>query len=286
MKKSKKVHLASLSSPTIRISLCCEQPRWEILLPYYLAATARHTDSPPDRTHLYSNQLIQHLFNDDTNVQQPWQTCMQECITMRTSTLKPPHHLRSSTGDSRSSIAVPYLQLSTALPRVAAPHLSIGFRVAPNITPQNLWNSFDWLCWSSYIYIQYIKSYSYRYTYIYIYIYIIDERPQLNNSPLNLLKKVEKKKNNSPLNHKNVQKSPPSCSELPDDPDFAGLRTTKVRKYHFCILSLRRLVTPTGRPTAHVYIAINSYIHSTMTRTSNNHDGRHVCKNVLPATQK
>ena len=80
--KSKKVHLASLSSPTIRISLCCEQPRWEILLLYYLAATARHTDSPPDRTHLYSNQLIQHLFNDDTNVQQPWQTCMQECITM------------------------------------------------------------------------------------------------------------------------------------------------------------------------------------------------------------
>ena len=151
--KSKKVHLASLSSPTIRISLCCEQPRWEILLPYYLAATARHTDSPPDRTHLYSNQLIQHLFNDDTNVQQPWQTCMQECITMHTSTLKPPHHLRSSTGDSRSSIAVPCLQLSTALPRVAAPHLSIGFRVAPNITPQNLWNSFDWLCWSSYIYI-------------------------------------------------------------------------------------------------------------------------------------
>ena len=28
------------------------------------------------------NQLIQHLFNDDTNVQQPWwQTCMQECVT-------------------------------------------------------------------------------------------------------------------------------------------------------------------------------------------------------------
>ena len=105
---------------------------------------------------------------------------------------------------------------------------------------------------------------------IYIYISLIDERTQLNNSP---------------LNHKNVQKSPPSCSELPDDPDFAGLRTTKVRKYYFCILSLRRLVTPTGRPTAHVYIAINSYnIYSTMTRTSNNHDGRHVCKNVCAPT--
>ena len=47
-----------------------------------------------------------------------------------------------------------------------------------------------------------------------IYIYIIDERTQLNNSP---------------LNHKKVQKSPPSFSELPDDPDFAVLRTTKVR---------------------------------------------------------
>ena len=44
-KSPKKVHLASLSSPTIRISLCCEQPRWEILLLYSLAATARHTDS-------------------------------------------------------------------------------------------------------------------------------------------------------------------------------------------------------------------------------------------------
>ena len=88
-----------------------------------------------------------------------------------TSTLKRPHHLRSSTGDSTSSIAVPCLQLSTALPRVAAPHLSIGFRVAPNIKPQNLWNSFDWLCWSSYIYIyiyiQYIKSYRYNDIYIY-----------------------------------------------------------------------------------------------------------------------
>ena len=100
--------------------------------------------------------------------------------------------------------------------------------------------------------------------YIYIYIYIIDERTQLNNSP---------------LNHKKF-------SELPDDPDFAGLRTTKVRKYHFCILSLRWLVTPTGRPTAHVYIAINSYIHSTMTRTSNNHDGRHVCAPTLPRQSK
>ena len=50
---------------------------------------------------------------------------------------------------------------------------------------------------------------------IYIYIYIhIDERTQLNSSP---------------LNHEKVQKSPPSFSELPDDPDFAVLRTTKVR---------------------------------------------------------
>ena len=164
---------------------------------------------------------------------------------------------------------MPYLQLSTALPRVAAQHLSIGFRVAANIKPQNLWNSFHWLCWSSYIYIyiQYIKSY--RYNDIYIYLSLIDERTQLNNSP---------------LNHNKVQKGPPSFSELPDDPDFAVLRTTKVRKYHFCILSLRWLVTPTRRPTAHVYTAINSYNISSMMILTSNNRGRHVCKNVLPCT--
>ena len=85
-----------------------------------------------------------------------------------TSTLKRPHHLRSSTGDSTSSIAVPCLQLSTALPRVAAPHLSIGFRVAPNMKPKPLKLFRLIVLKLIYIYIQYIKSYSYRYTYIYI----------------------------------------------------------------------------------------------------------------------
>ena len=49
---------------------------------------------------------------------------------------------------------------------------------------------------------------------IYIYIHI-DERTQLNSSPLN--------------HEKKSKKSSRSFSELPDDPDFAVLRTTKVR---------------------------------------------------------
>ena len=76
-KSPKKVHLASLSSPTIRISLCCEQPRWEILLLYSLAATARHTDS------LYSYSIYSRMIQTQKRpmFEAAWQ--MVECQALQ-----------------------------------------------------------------------------------------------------------------------------------------------------------------------------------------------------------
>ena len=99
-----------------------------------------------------------------------------KCIAMHSDT-ETTNILSSFTNGSMSSIAVPGLQLSTVLRLVVAPHLSIGFRISPNITQQTLWNSCN-NCVVKLIYHIHIGNMKidtmiwYIYIYIYLYIYI------------------------------------------------------------------------------------------------------------------
>ena len=111
-KSPKKVNLASLSSPTIRISLCCEQSMWEILLLY---SSHRLAMRPHASTIWINSYNIYSTMIRTSNNHGGRHVCKN--VLPGTSTLKQPHHLRSYTWAS-------------------------DFRVSPNIKPQNLWNAF------------------------------------------------------------------------------------------------------------------------------------------------
>ena len=111
-KVQKKVNLASLSSPTIRISLCCEQSMWEILLLY---SSHRLAMRPHASTIWINSYNIYSTMIRTSNNHGGRHVCKN--VLPGTSTLKQPHHLRSYTWAS-------------------------DFRVSPNIKPQNLWNAF------------------------------------------------------------------------------------------------------------------------------------------------